>query len=73
MDLFTLKDVSQIRFRELLQEAEHERLCRRVSRKPAGRQRLMTKAGDALIALGLRLKGQAHLNGQAPLQGQAHS
>ena len=59
MDIFSNQEISQLRFRELLQEAEHERLCRRVQGNQAGQQRLLTKVGDVLIALGQRLKDQA--------------
>ena len=59
MDLFSQKEIGQLRFRELLQEAEHERLCRRVQANQAGQQRLLTRLGDVLIALGQRLKDQA--------------
>ena len=58
MDIFTLPEISQMRFREMLQEAEHERLCRRIKSNQTGQQRLLTKVGEMLIALGQRLKDQ---------------
>jgi hypothetical protein len=66
MDIFTLKEVSQMRYREMLQEAEHERLCRRIKNNQAGQQRLLTKAGEVLIALGQWLKGQAQSHPARP-------
>ena len=66
MDLYTLNSLSQIRYREMLQEAEYNRLCRKTKNSQATRQHLFTRVGDVLIVLGQRMKGQAQTHPATP-------
>jgi hypothetical protein len=57
MGSFVVFDEVNIRYTEMLREAEQDRLARQVrARKPKAQKRVLRNLGDALISLGQSLR-----------------